>query len=114
MKEKIGFKEFLEIESKLEIKIGRVVEVNEVPKSDKLLRLSVDFGPDDIRTVVTNIKPYLVHPGILLDNNLAFVTNLEPVKMMGIESTAMILPGEIENSTGVPITIVGRPGVNIL
>ena len=56
MKEKIVFKEFLEIESKLEIKIGRVVEVNEVPKSDKLLRLSVDFGPDDIRTVVTNIK----------------------------------------------------------
>ena len=92
MKQQIDFAEFLEIESKLEIKIGYIQNVEEVPKSNKLLRLTVDFGNEDIRTVVTNIKPRLADWTMLKGVMCNFVTNLKPVIMMGIESQAMIMP----------------------
>jgi methionyl-tRNA synthetase len=114
MKDKIEFKDFLEIESKLEIKVGKVISVEDVPKSSKLIKLQVDFG-DEVRTCVTNIKQHLNlnqldHP--LVDMSFLFVTNLKPVTMMGIESTAMILPGEIES--GRMIITNSQPGVKLM
>lgn len=125
-KEKIEFPEFLEIEKKLEIKIGRVSKVEDIPKSNKLIELTVDFG-DEVRCVVTNIKPLLnstdenisanlrTSLGMaksLVDKKFAFVTNLKPVTMMGIESTAMIIPGDIES--GNVVTVNGTPGTKLL
>jgi tRNA-binding EMAP/Myf-like protein len=126
MKDLIEFSEFLEIEKKLEIKIGKVTNVEDVPKSNKLIKLTVDFGTET-RTVVTNIKP-LLNPtdeqisanlrtslGMamsLVDKKFAFITNLKPVTMMGIESTAMIMPGEIES--GNVVTIGGKLGTKLL
>jgi tRNA-binding EMAP/Myf-like protein len=43
---------------------------------------------------------------------MAFITNLKPVTMMGIESTAMIMPGEIEK--GFVITVQGQIGITLL
>jgi len=114
MKEQIEFKEFLEIEKKLHIKVGKVIEVEDVPKSDKLLKLIVDFG-DEKRVCVTNIKPHLPESEIqhpLLDLSFPFIVNLKPVKMMGIESSAMIIPGEIES--GKMITVSGKNGTNLI
>lgn len=108
MKEKINFSDFLDIEKKLEITAGKVISVEDVPKSEKLIKLSVDFG--DIRTVVTNIKPDLSDPKSLEGKTFLFITNLQPTKMMGIESHAMILPGEVSNIT----TITSSPGTKIL
>jgi methionine--tRNA ligase beta chain len=126
MKDLIEFSEFLEIEKKLEIKIGKVTNVEDVPKSNKLIKLTVDFGTET-RTVVTNIKP-LLNPtdesvaanlrtslGMsmsLVDKKFAFITNLKPVTMMGIESTAMIMPGEIES--GNVVTISANSGTKLL
>jgi tRNA-binding protein len=117
MKSKIEFKDFLDIESKLEISIGTVTEVEDVPKSDKLVKLTVYFTEKDIRTVVTNIKPILASNGLDVKTELKgyeflFITNLNPVKMMGIESTAMILPGEIESGRLVRVT--GISGTKVL
>lgn len=103
MKELIEFSDFLEIKNKLEIKIGEVISVEDVPKSKKLLKLIVSFG-DENRTVVTNIKPILDDLGIsILNKKFPFITNLKPVTMMGIESTAMIMPGEIESGKLVTV-----------
>ena len=101
MKDKIEFSEFLDIQSKLEIKVGKIKTVTDVPKSDKLIKLEVDFGEDELRIVVTNIKPSLGENYVdkLEGYSLLFITNLKPVKMMGIESTAMIMPGELDNGT---------------
>ena len=90
-KEQIPFSKFMEIEKQLEIRVGMILNVEDVPKADKLLKLTVSFG-DEIRTVVTNIK-LLVTTEMLIDRKMAFITNLEPVKIKGIESTAMIMPG---------------------
>lgn len=126
MKDLIEFSEFLEIQNKLEIKVGQIINVEDVPKSNKLIKLTVDFGTET-RTVVTNIKPLLnsedsevqanlrVTLGMdisLIDKKMAFITNLKPVTMMGIESTAMIMPGEIEK--GNVITVQGQIGTTLL
>ena len=112
MKNKITFKEFIELQEKLEIKSGEIKSVVEVEKSEKLLKLTVDFGSEDIRTVVTNIKPLLGESfkERLEGKNILFVTNLEPVKMMGIESSAMILPGELEKDI---LITVSDSGINL-
>lgn len=99
MKNKITFDEFLEIEAKLEIKIGKIRSVELMPKSDKMLRLLVSFGDDDIRTVMTNIGNK-----IDVDNlegaQLPFITNLQPAKIMGVMSEAMIMVAE-NNEGGI-------------
>lgn len=118
MKDKIEFAEFLDIQSKLEIKVGEIKSVSDVPKSDKLIKLEVDFGEDELRIVVTNIKPSLGedYVDILTGKRLLFVTNLKPVKMMGIESTAMIIPGFYDDLAGrlSLSTIDSNPGLSIL
>jgi tRNA-binding EMAP/Myf-like protein len=134
MKDLIEFSEFIEIQKKLEIKIGQIINVEDVPKSNKLIKLTVDFGTET-RIVVTNIKPLLnlkdshIQANLrgtlgiavslddkghqaLLNKKLAFITNLKPVTMMGIESTAMIMPGEIEK--GNVITMQGELGTILL
>jgi methionine--tRNA ligase beta chain len=117
MKDKIEFSEFLDISSKLEIKPGTITSVTDVPKSDKLIKLEVDFGEDTLRTVVTNIKPTLGENYIdmLSGKTVLFVTNLKPVKMMGVESTAMIIPGFYDVDGNVTLsTISSKPGLSVL
>lgn len=93
-KEQIEFSEFLEIEEKLDIRIGKIKAAERVPKSDKLLKLTVIFGitEEDEKTVVTNIGS-TVEPESLLDLTMPFIVNLKPSKMMGITSEAMIVVG---------------------
>jgi methionine--tRNA ligase beta chain len=117
MKDKIEFSEFLDISSKLEIKPGTITSVTDVPKSDKLIKLEVDFGEDTLRTVVTNIKPTLGenYVDMLTGKTVLFVTNLKPVKMMGVESTAMIMPGFYDVDGNVNLSIISsKPGLSIL
>jgi methionine--tRNA ligase beta chain len=89
MKEQIDFAQFVEIEKQLEITLGTIMEVEKMPKSDKMLKLKVNFGLED-RTVMTNIGNQ-VDPEILKGRQFPFITNLKPAKIMGVESTAMIM-----------------------
>ncbi len=76
--------------AKVEIKIGKILEVEEVEGSEKLYKLFVDFGEENPRQVVSGIKKYF-EKDFLLNKQFAFVANLEPRKIMGLESQAMIL-----------------------
>lgn len=91
MKDKIEFSEFLEIEKKLEIKYGTITGVEKMEKSDKMLKLTVDFGEEFQRTVMTNIGNRLDMTDYLIGLQFPFITNLAPAKIMGVESTAMIM-----------------------
>lgn len=100
MKQTINFKQFeeyLKSQEVLELKSGLITEVVEVPKSNKLLLLTVDFGEGDVRPVVTNIKKDLIDFNILLNKVTLFITNLEPASIMGIESRAMIFANQSED-----------------
>lgn len=76
--------------AKIEIKIGTILSAEEIEGSDKLLKLSVDFGEDSPRQVLSGIKAWY-SPTDLIEQQAAFVTNLEPRQIMGLESQAMIL-----------------------
>jgi len=82
--------------AKLELKIGKVIQVEDVQGSSKLLKLTVDFG-NEKRIAVAGIKQQY-KPEDLLNKKFVFVTNLQRKKIMGIESQCMILAAE-DNGT---------------
>ena len=77
---------------KVEIKVGKILTVDRIEKSEKLLKLSVDFaeasGP---RQIVSGIAKYFPDITVLVNKKCAFVTNLEPKPLMGLESNGMVL-----------------------
>ena len=75
-KDKISFSDFLSIQEKLDIRVGQIVRVEKVPKSDKLLKLSVIFDMDHEKTVITNIGSTIT-PEHLLGLTMPFIVNLE-------------------------------------
>jgi methionyl-tRNA synthetase len=85
---------------KIEIKIGKIIEAEKLEESNKLLKLKVDFGSDDIRQVLSGIAKYYTSEDII-NKEFAFVTNLEPRKMLEYESQAMILACHDETNNTV-------------
>ena len=75
--------------SKVELKVGQVLEVSRVENSDKLYKLIVDIG-NEKRTIVSGIVPYYKEEE-LLNKQIVVVTNLKPAKLRGIESQGMLL-----------------------
>jgi tRNA-binding EMAP/Myf-like protein len=105
MKELIDFSEFLEIEKKLEIRMGLITAVERINK--KMLKLSVNLGEEQPRTVVTNIGGKLNNPPMLTEQDLVghqfpFITNLKPAVISGFESTAMIMVVEVDGQIEFP------------
>ena len=87
MEEKIKYEDW----KKVEIKIGQILSVEKIEKSDKLLKLSVDFNEGQPRQIISGIAKYFSDIGVLVGKKCAFVTNLEPKPLMGLESNGMIL-----------------------
>jgi len=85
---------------KLEIRIGHIVAVEKVPDTDKLLKLTVNFGEEIPRTVVSGIALYFEDMQVLVGKKCAFAYNLEPRTIWGLESQGMILAVNGENDTG--------------
>lgn len=75
---------------KIEVTLGKILTVERVPETDKLLRLTVDFSEPEPRQVVSGIALYLSDPQVLVGKVCPFVTNLEPRTIRGLESQAMI------------------------
>ncbi len=76
---------------KVEITVGEIVSAERIEGSDKLLKLSVNFGEAAPRQVLSGIGPYFEDIQVLVGKRYPFVTNLAPRMMMGLESQAMIL-----------------------
>ena len=77
--------------SKIEVSVGTVQSAERVPDTDKLLRLVVDFGEESgPRQIVSGIAGYAPEPEALVGRQLAFVTNLEPRTICGLESNGML------------------------
>jgi len=87
---------FMSIEefAEIELKIGKVISAERIENSNKLIRLEVDTG--EIRQIVAGIgRAY--SPEDLIGKKLAVVTNLKPVKIMGVESLGMLLAASDSN-----------------
>ena len=92
--------------AKVELKIGLVISAERVRKSDKLIKLQVNTGEE--RQIVAGIgKAYT--PEDLIGKKIVVVTNLQPAKLMGIESHGMILAAT--GSDGVPVILMQEKDV---
>lgn len=87
----INFDDF----QKIEIRVGTILSGEEIIGSEKLLKLSVDFGEEKPRQVVSGIAKTFTAPEKLIGKQFLFVTNLELRQIMGLESQAMILATRI-------------------
>ena len=73
----------------LDVRVGTIRSVEDVPKSDRLLRLTVDFG-DHTRKILAGMKRERTTPSEIVGRQALFVVNLEPRKMMGEVSEGML------------------------
>ena len=74
---------------RLDIRVGTIVQVDEVPKSAKLARLTVDFG-DHRRTILAGIRKERPDPREIQGRQALFVVNLAPRRMAGETSFGML------------------------
>jgi len=88
----ISFEEFQGVD----LRVGTVLQAEEIPKSKKLLKLTIDIGEQ--RTVVAGIKEHYNAPD-LVGRQVIIVANLKPAKLMGVLSHGMVLAASDE--TGV-------------
>jgi methionyl-tRNA synthetase len=91
LKPEISFDDF----SRLDIRLGTIIEAEKVPKADRLLKLKVDTGVD-IRTIVSGIAEHY-SPENIVGLTVQVLLNLAPRKIKGIESSGMILMAEDEH-----------------
>lgn len=82
---------------KLDIRVGKVLECQAVPKADKLLRFLIDDGMGT-RTIVSGIAKYY-KPEDLVGKQVCFIANFPPRKLKGVESQGMILSAENPDGT---------------
>ncbi len=120
----ITFEDF----KKVEMAVGEILSAEKIPETDKLLKLSVDFGPivivtpepvlpvgneeivveesveekiqkRDVRQIVSGISLYFPDCSVLVGKKYMFVINLEPRMIKGFESNGMILAVSTEDAT---------------
>ena len=77
--------------ARVEMRAGKVEAAENVEKSEKLIRLHVDFGPIGKRIIITGVRGYGYTPENFAGKQFFFVVNLESRKMMGEESQGMIM-----------------------
>jgi len=83
---------------KVDIRVARIIKAEAIPKSDKLLKLKIDIGEE--RIIVGGIaKNY--KPEDLTGKKIAVVTNLKPVKLMGVESHGMLLAADTDDGSAL-------------
>lgn len=76
---------------KIEIRTGRILSAERVEGSDKLVKLSVNLGEVLPRQIIAGVAPYFQDLQYLVGKKFAFVANLEPRVLKGLESQGMIL-----------------------
>jgi len=104
----IGIEDF----AKIDLRVGKILAAERVPKSSKLLKLQVDLGTET-RQVLAGIGTKY-EPEALIGRLVAVVANLKPAKLMGLESQGMILAaGDKEVASLIGFAEPVQPGMKI-
>lgn len=90
--QEIGIEDF----GKINLRVGKVIACEKVEKADKLLKLTVDLGEANSRTIVSGIAKWYT-PEEMVGKSIVVVANLKPCKLRGIMSEGMILCASDEN-----------------
>ena len=95
----------------VDIRVGKIVSVDDVPKSDKLLRLTVDFG-DHTRRILAGMKKERANPHEIVGCQALFVVNLEPKRMAGEVSEGMLFDIGFADGVKPALAVPERPMPN--
>ena len=87
--------------AKVDMRVGEILTAERVPKSDKLLRFTVDLGEDAPRQILAGIAEYY-EPEKMIGRKVVVVANLKPRKLRGFESQGMILAASV-GEEGKPV-----------
>jgi tRNA-binding protein len=92
----------------IDVRVGTIVRVEEVPKSDRLLRLTVSFG-DHERRILAGMRKERPDYASLSGRQALFVVNLEPRKMMGEVSEGMLFDLGYADGVAPALAVPERP-----
>lgn len=110
--EYVSYEEF----KKMDIRIGRIMEVEPVPETDKLLRFQIDFNEVDeegnkkLRQIISGIHEYYPEYQNLVGKQVLYIVNLEPRKIKGFESNGMLMA--VDGVDGKPVFLIPELEVN--
>jgi len=102
--ERIDFEDW----KRLQLRVGRILEVQRVPKTDKLYRLQVDVGADEPMQLVTSLVPYYSEEE-LAGKTIVVLVNLEPARFAGEVSEGMLLCAEKEDGSQCVLLTPEKP-----
>lgn len=86
--------------AKLDLKVGTVEKVETVKGADKLYKLRVDLGNNDVRTLVAGLRPYYGKAD-MHGKQIVVISNLQPKRIKGIESNGMLLAAQDGNTVAL-------------
>lgn len=108
IKEEITIDDF----SKVELKVGTIIECEKHPKADRLLVEKIDMG-EEIRQVVSGIAN-TYKPEELIGKQVIVLTNLKPVKLRGVDSNGMILCASSEKGLSIISPVTEMPNGTVV
>jgi methionyl-tRNA synthetase len=98
---------------KVQLKVAKILEAANVPKSKKLVQLKVDVGEPEPRTILAGIAESY-QPEQLVGRTIVVVANLKPAKLMGIESNGMVLAASPEGGGALLLNAeAAAPGTRV-
>lgn len=80
--------------AKVDLRVGQILTAERIPKSDKLLRFTIDLGDDEPRQILAGIAEHY-EPEKMIGRKVVVVANLKPRKLRGLESQGMILAASV-------------------
>ncbi|NPA80614.1 MAG: methionine--tRNA ligase [Thermotogae bacterium] len=96
---RIGYEDF----AKVKLRVAKVLSAERIPKTDKLLKLTIDLG-DERRTLVAGLG-HVYEPEDLVGKSIVVVANLQPKKLRGVLSDGMLLAAHDEEGKPVILTV---------
>ena len=88
---------------KCEIRIGKVISAEKVDGSEKLIKFIFDVGAGEQRQIIGGLGLSYLNPETLVGRQMPLILNLEPRKLMGLESQGMIIAADKE---GLPVILM--------
>ena len=92
---------------KIDLRVARVLTAERVPNSKKLVKMSIEVGPET-RTIVAGIAE-AYEADALVGRHIVIVANLKPAKLMGIESNGMVLAASPDGGRPILLTFDQPP-----
>jgi methionyl-tRNA synthetase len=99
---------------RIDLRVAEVLAAEALPKSKKLLKLTVSLGQEQ-RTILAGIAQHYA-PADLVGKKVVVVANLEPAKLMGQESQGMVLAGSTDDDGALAVIVLDRdlpPGAKV-